>query len=131
MPPDNSDSVAPGQVVDFPENGPTSSGGIARSGAGTFNLADVGTYLIYFQVPVSQPGQLVLTLNGTELASSVAGRSGGASQISNMVLATTTAANSTLTVSNPTANPCDLTITPCCTECTEPVSAQLVIVRIL
>lgn len=125
MPPDNPATVAPGTDVSFPQDGPNSGSGISRLGASSFNLAEIGSYQILFQVGVSEAGQLVLTLNGSELAYTVVGRATGTSQIIEMTIITTTSINSVLTVRNPAA----LTITPVAGG-TEPVSAHLVITQI-
>ncbi|MFC7064243.1 collagen-like protein [Halobacillus seohaensis] len=134
MPPDNAATVAAGGDVDFPEDGPSSSGGeISRAGADTFNLADIGIYQVFFQVSVTEAGQLVLTLDsggGTvELAYTVVGRATGTSQLVGMALVETTVINSILTVRNPAANSTALTITPLAGGAV-PVSAHLVITRI-
>ncbi len=129
MPPDNSATVAPGTDVSFPQNGPNSGSGISRLGDSSFNLGEIGTYEILFQVGVSEAGQLVLTLNGAELAYTVVGRATGTSQIVQMAIVTTTAINSVLTVRNPADNATALTITTLAGG-TEPVSAHLVIIQI-
>ena len=129
MPPDNSATVAAGTDVSFPENGPNSGTDIVRSGPSTFTLGPIGTYQVLFQVSVTEPGQLVLTLNGTELDYTVVGRATGTSQIIGMAIVATTSANSTLTVRNPTGNSTALTITPLASG-TQPVSAHLIITQI-
>ena len=68
MPPDNAATVAPGTNVSFPQDGSTSGTSITRTGASSFNLGEIGTYQVYFNVPVSEAGQLELTLNGAPLA---------------------------------------------------------------
>ena len=129
MPPDNSATVAPGTDVSFPQDGPNSGSGIARSGPSSFNLAQIGTYLVLFQVSVTEAGQLILTLNGEDLAYTVVGRATGTSQIVEMAVVETTAINSILTVRNPAGNAAALTITPLAGG-TRPVSAHLVIMQI-
>lgn len=129
MPPDNAATVAPGTDVSFPQDGPNSGSGIARIGADSFNLADIGTYQVFFQVSVTEAGQLQLTLNGDALASTVVGRATGTSQIVAMSILTTTTINSVLTVRNPADNSTALTITPLAGG-TQPVSAHLVIIQI-
>ena len=129
MPPDNAATVAPGTDVDFPQNGSNSGSGIARTGADSFNLSEIGTYQILFQVGTDEAGQLVLTLNGSELAYTVVGRATGTSQIVGMTIVTTTTINSILTVRNPSSNATALTITPLAGG-TQPVSAHLVILQI-
>jgi len=129
MPPDNAATVAPGTDVSFPQDGPTSGAAIARTGPSTFNLSAIGTYQVMFQVSVTEAGQLILTLNGADLAYTVVGRATGTSQIAGMSLVTTTVINSILTVRNPAGNSTALTITPLAGG-TRPVSAHLVITQI-
>ena len=128
MPPDNATTVAPGTDVAFPQDG-VSSGVILRNSDTEFALTEVGTYLVLFQVGVTEAGQLVLTLNGAELPYTVVGRATGTSQIVGMALVTTTVATSLLSVRNPADNAAALTITPSAGG-TEPVSAHLVILQI-
>jgi hypothetical protein len=129
MPPDNAATVAPGTDVSFPEDGPLSGANITRTGPNTFNLSDIGTYQVMFQVSVIEAGQLILTLNGADLAYTVVGRATGTSQITGLSLVQTTVINSILTVRNPAGNTTALTITPLAGG-TRPVSAHLVITRI-
>ena len=106
-----------------------SRSGIARSGPSSFNLAEIGTYRVLFQVSVTEEGQLILTLNGEDLAYTVAGRATGTSQIIGMAIVETTVINSVLTVRNPEGTAAALTITPLAGG-TRPVSAHLVITQI-
>jgi hypothetical protein len=129
MPPDNAATVAPGASVQFPVDGPSSSTTITRISPSSFNLAAVGSYSIQFQVSVTEPGQLVLTLNGIEVAYTVSGRATGTSQIVGTVIITTNAANTVLTLRNPAGNSTALTITPLAGG-TQPVSAHLVILQL-
>lgn len=129
MPSDNSATVAPGSDVSFPQNGPIANTNIGRLGPSSFNLGPIGTYQILFQVSVTEAGQLILTLNGQDLAYTVAGRATGTSQIVGMAVVNTTAVNSVLTVRNPAGNAAALTITPLAGG-TRPVSAHLVITQI-
>jgi hypothetical protein len=110
MPPDNPSTVAVGDAVEFPQDGP-SDGPITRLNADTFNLADIGTYRVSFSVPADEPGQLVLSINGSEVAYTVVGRATGTSSIAGESLITTTATNSTLSVLNPLSGIVGLTIT--------------------
>lgn len=112
MPSDNAATVAPGGDVEFPQNGPTTSAGTARLTATAFTLATPGVYRVTFQVPVTEAGQLVLTLDGLDLPYTVTGRSTGTSSIGATTLVTTTAANQVLTVRNPAGSGWALTITP-------------------
>lgn len=129
MPPDNAATVAPGTDVSFPQDGPVSGTDISRIGPDSFNLAQTGTYQIFFEVSISEAGQLLLTLNGADLPYTVAGRATGTSQITGMTLVTTTVINSVLTVRNPAGNSAALTVTPLAGG-TRPVSAHLVITQI-
>ena len=129
MPPDNATTVGAGADVIFPQNGPSFGSSIARINGSVFNLSAIGTYQVAFQVSVNEPGQLILRLNGSDLAYTVVGRATGTSQISGMSLVQTTLVNSLLTVSNPVGNSPALTITPLAGG-TSPVSAHLVITRI-
>lgn len=129
MPPDNAATVAPGTDVNFPQDGPTSGGGIIRSGSDAFTLTEIGTYLVQFQVSVTEAGQLILTLNGADLPYTVAGRATGTSQIVGMAIVETTEANAVLTLRNPDGTADPLTITPNAGG-TRPVSAHLVIIQL-
>ena len=129
MPPDNADTVAPGTDVSFPQDGPIGGASIVRLSDSSFTLTDVGTYQVLFQVSVTEPGQLVLTLNGAELPYTVVGRATGTDQLVGMALVTTTVATSVLTVRNPAGNAAALTVTPNAGS-TSPVSAHLVITQL-
>jgi hypothetical protein len=129
MPPDNAATVGVGADVSFPQNGPASSGAIARTSGSAFNLSAIGFYQVLFQVSTDEPGQLILTLNGADLAYTVVGRATGTSQISGMALVQTTVVNSILTVRNPAGNSTALTITPIAGG-TRSVSAHLVVTQI-
>lgn len=130
MPGDNADTVGGGEAVDFPKNGPT-SGVIFRTSASTFLLPVIGTYLVLFQVSADEGGQLMLRLNGVEVADSVVGRATGTTQFTGLSLITTTTPNSILEVINPSGQTPALTITPFAgSSGTRPVSAHLLIVRI-
>ncbi len=129
MPPDNAATVAPGTDVNFPQDGPISGTNITRLGANSFELGPIGTYQVLFQVSVTEAGQLILTLNGADLAYTVVGRATGTSQIIGIALVETTTENSVLTVRNPAGNAAALTITPLAGG-TRSVSAHLMIIQI-
>jgi hypothetical protein len=129
MPPDNAATVAPGTDVSFPQDGPSSASAISRTGPSSFNLSAIGAYQVTFNVSVTEAGQLILTLNGADLAYTVVGRATGTSQIIGTSLVSTTVINSVLTVRNPAGNSTALTITPLAGG-TRPVSAHLVITQI-
>ena len=129
MPPDNAATVAPGTDVSFPQDGPNSGSDITRTGPSSFNLGPIGTYQVLFNVGVTEAGQLILTLNGADLAYTVVGRATGTSDIIGMSIISTSSVNSILTVRNPAGNAAALTITPLAGG-TRPVSAHLVITQI-
>lgn len=110
MPGDNPSTVAAGADVQFPQIGVT-SGSIFELTPSQFALATAGTYDVSFQVPVDEPGQLALALNGVILPYSVVGRATGNSQIVGEALVTA-AAGDILEVQNPPGNPFALTVTP-------------------
>jgi hypothetical protein len=125
MPPDNAATVGSGQPVSFPQDG-SANGTITRVNASSFNLAEVGTYQVTFQVSVTEPGQLELSLDGVALPATVVGRATGTSQLVGDSLVTTTTPNETLEVLNPVGNSPALTITPLAGGL-QPVGASLVV----
>jgi hypothetical protein len=129
MPGDNSATIAQGTAVSFPSAGPISGSDITALSATQFQLSSVGTYNVIWQVSISEAGQLVLEINGTEILSTVVGRATGTSQITGSRLITTSAANSILRVVNPLGNPIALTVTTTAGG-SRSVSASLVIMRI-
>jgi hypothetical protein len=129
MPPDNSATVAAGTPIAFPNAGPTSSTGISAISTTQFQLSEVGTYMISWQVSVDEAGQLVLELNGTENLTTIVGRATGTSQIVGNRLITTVASNTILRVINPLGSPTVLTLTTSAGG-NRPVSASLVITRL-
>jgi len=128
MPGDNPAPIGAGTAVLFPENGP-SSGIIARLNSSQFLLPTIGTYLVQFQVSVTEGGQLMLRLNGNELADSVVGRATGDTQLVGISLVTTTTPDNILEVISPSGNSTPLTITSSAGG-THAVSAHVVIIRI-
>lgn len=102
---------------------------ITKTGPSSFNLAQIGSYQVLFNVGVTEAGQLLLTLNGVDLEYTVVGRATGTSDIIRMSIVSTSSVNSILTVRNPAGNSTALTITPLAGG-TRPVSAHLVITQI-
>jgi hypothetical protein len=125
MPGSNDMPVAPGGTVDFVQAGPE-VGDIQAVAADAYALPDIGTYRVSFNVPVTEPGQLGLSLNFAELPQTIVGRATETSQIIGESLITTTAVDSILSVVNPADNLTGLTITPSAGG-TEPVVATLII----
>lgn len=128
MPGDNSATIAAGAAINFPQDGLT-DGVIVRSSSNQFKLPDVGTYLVDWQVSISEAAQLVITLNGVELPNTVVGRATGSSQLVGHTVINTTLTNSILTISNASGNPTALTVTTIAGG-THPVSANLMITRL-
>jgi hypothetical protein len=129
MPSDNSATIAPGANIEFPNNGPNQGSTISRITASTFNLTNIGTYLIQFQVSIDEPAQLCIVINTVEQPYTVVGRSTGTNQIVGLSLITTISENSVISICNPVAESTALTITPLAGG-TESVSAHLVILRL-
>lgn len=128
MPGDNTATIAAGTAINFPQNGLT-DGYITRSSSNQFILPDVGIYLVHWQVSISEGAQLLIMLNGTELANTVVGRATGTSQIVGHTLINTTLATSILSIVSPAGNTPALTITPTAGG-THAVTSNLVITRI-
>lgn len=117
MPNDNSATIAQNAPMFFPQLGPASSdGAITKLTNGTFQLASAGTYEVFFQVSVTEPGQLQLRITDggapTVLPRSTVGRATGTSQIVGKVFVVTANPNAVLSVINPAGNSTALTITP-------------------
>ena len=131
MPGDNTATIAPGTPILFPKNGPT-SGNIIRSSTtpdGQFILPDVGTYSIIWQVSISEGGQLVLVVNGTEDPRTLVGRATETSQIIGSTLLTTSTLNTIVSLNNPVGNSTALTVTTTAGGA-KAVSASIIIKRL-
>jgi hypothetical protein len=128
MPGDNAPTVAAGQSVQLPQNGAAAGSAIVRANASSFTLVTAGTYLVTFQVPVTEPGQLVLALNGVEVAATVVGRATGTSQIFGTSVLTASAMD-VLTLNAAAGNSSALTITPLAGG-TAPVSAHMTVLKL-
>jgi hypothetical protein len=121
--------IAPGADVPFSQAGPSApSTGIVATSFTTFRLSDIGSYQILFQLSVTEPAQVFLTLNGTPLLWTTVGRSAVTSQIVGMTYVNTTFVNSIITLRNPPNNAL-FTLTGFAGG-TVPVSAHLVITRV-
>jgi hypothetical protein len=129
MPSDNSATIAAGSAIAFPNAGPTSSSSITAISNTQFQLSDIGTYMVTWQVSINEAGQLVLELNGTENLATVVGRATGTSQIVGNRIITTLTSNTILRVVNPIGNPTVLTVTTTAGGA-RPASASLVIMRL-
>jgi hypothetical protein len=129
MPGDNTATIPIGGDIIFPNDGPFSGADITRLGPASFDLVNIGTYQVLFQVSIDEAAQLLLTLNNNEQAYTLVGRATGTSQLVGMVLINTVSINTVLTVRNPATSPGALTVTP---NAGGPmaVSAHLIITRI-
>jgi hypothetical protein len=126
-PNDSKITVSIGGRVEFPQTGPVI--GITRINSSQFNLPNIGIYEVLFQVSITEPGQLVIVVNGVENLSSVVGRATGTSQIVGMSLIKTSAINTIISINNPLGEPTALTVTPL-SGGKLPVSAHLIIKQI-
>ena len=129
MPLNNAATVGAGENIQFPLNGPNFGGDIIRLTASTFNLKSTGIYQIFFEVSITEPGQLCVTLDSVQEAYTVVGRATGTSQLVGICLITTIHANSVLSIRNPLGETNALTITPLAGGI-NPVSAHIVITRL-
>ena len=93
--------LQPGEDFAFPNTGANSNSGISEITETSFNLENIGSYLVMFNVTTIQTPKLGLTLDDELLDYTVAGRPSGASQIVGMTIITTTQENSVLTVRYP------------------------------
>lgn len=129
MPDDNAVHIAIAGDVNFPNDCPFLGTDIIRLGPSSFDLATIGTYQILFNVSITEAAQLVVTLNGNELAYTVVGRATGTSQIVGMCLIQTLSISNTLTIRNPAASAAAITITPLAGGA-DSVSAHLMILHL-
>ncbi len=129
MPGDNTDTIAVGAPMLFPQNGPTFGSSITRvRSTSTFTLVAAGIYEVQWQVSVTEAGQLVVKLDGAVVANTVSGRATGTSQIVGTCLITATA-EQVLSIINPAGNAAALAITPIAGGASA-VSAHLIIKRL-
>jgi hypothetical protein len=128
MPADNPFILFAAAPVEFPQNGPSTSSDILRAGLNSttdFILATAGVYRVTFQVPVDQPGQLVVRINTVQVPYTVTGRATGSSVIGATTLITA-AAGDVLSITNTDNAVGGLGLTPFAGG-NEPVSATLLI----
>jgi len=128
MPGDNSGNISPGSNIEFPSSGPLVGTDISGLSPSDFLLAIPGVYQVMFQVSVSEPGQLVVVLDGTELAYTVVGKNNLMTQIVGLCLVQTTQ-SAVLNIRNPVNSLTALELTPNAGG-NNPVSAHLVITKL-
>ncbi len=128
-PGDNAATIALGAPVLFPQDGNTDGlGSVTRTAPGIFRFNVTGKYLVMFVVSVTEAGQLVITLSGTELSDCYFGRATTGTQIVGQKIISVTP-GILLEIRNPAANAAALTITSAAGG-TEPVCAQLNLLRL-
>lgn len=97
------------------------------------NLPGIGTYMVTFNVHTTEPGQLQLELNGTDLAYTCAANmnpTSGGHPIGGTFFVTTVSTNSVLAVINPAGNSTALTVTPANGSDTHANTQSIVVTRI-
>lgn len=128
VPGSNDDPVAAGDAIDFPVEGANDGGNITSNGSDTLTVADAGTYLVLFEAAVTGSSQLVLAVNGSEVASTTVGRTSGTGQIIGMSIQELPA-GSTLQVRNPASANSSVTVTPTAGG-EDPVSVHLIVIQL-
>ena len=128
MPPDNAESIGPGDDVAFPRNGVIANTNIGRISNTEFLLNSAGTYLVMWYTTVTEASQLVLTLNNVELPSTVVGVNATAGELVGFTILTIAGA-STITLRNAAANNDNITLTES-PGGVLPVSAHLTIIQL-
>ena len=130
MPSDNPTTIPVFGAIAFPQT-TISNSIIIQNSPSAFNLPDIATYEINFQVSVTEQAQLGISLNGVFLSSSAVGRSIGNSQIVGVFLITTTSINTSLSIIN--SGSFSITVTPYAGNTPGPfsaVSAHLIIKKL-
>ena len=128
MPTDNLESIEAGDDVAFPRNGVIANTNIGRVNDTTFLLSAAGAYLVMWYATVTEASQLVLTLNGAELPSTVVGVNAPAGEMVGFTILNV-GANSRITLRNASANDDEVTLTES-PGGTLPASAHLTIVQL-
>lgn len=94
----------------------------------SFSIPSGGVFEISFQVVVSNTGELVISLNNTELDYTVVGKSGGGVVVGLCIITTSLGTNSILSINNPsTASPGGLKVDEATGALSLPLSCHLVI----
>jgi hypothetical protein len=63
----NNSQISEGNAIEFPQNGPNNST-ITRVSNSIFKIKDTSLYEIIFQINIRQAGQLIIVMNGFQLA---------------------------------------------------------------
>lgn len=128
MPPDNAAAITAGGDVAYPRTVINIGTDITRLSDTSFTLATTGSYLVSFDATPTEAGNLVLTLNGTELPYTVSGNVTAGEPIRGTAIVPVATADSILTVSNPATAATSLTLTPATTGTAN--TANLIIAKI-
>ena len=127
MPPYNATPIVPGDSIEFPLNGPILNTTIGRISNTDFLLAEAGSYLVSFGATLAADGQMVLAINGSELAYTAT--NGGAGGTTNATVIINTQDNAVLSVRNPLTAAGNLQLADS-GEATPAQTAHLTIVRL-
>jgi hypothetical protein len=107
VPPDNSFDIEPGDSVEFP-NDYLSCSSVVRVNNKVFKLINTGIYEIKFILSITQPAQLVVSMDEgsgfQQLNHTVVGRNSGSSQLIGDVFIKVTQGNSSICISSPAQN---------------------------
>jgi hypothetical protein len=149
MPTDNPSPIDSGVPIAFPRDGPSTGGGFGQPSPPfrdfstnpntNFVLPNIGVYQVWFQVSITEPAQLVLTLDFAPLddlfgsLNTVVGRDTGACQITGMSLIQTTTTNQIVqvgNVANVSNTPITITASAGANGSGKPVSANIIITQL-
>ena len=97
--------IVAGSSIIFDTDGP-SNGIITRVNTTQFNLPNIGTYEIYFEVNINGTPDSVVVINGTEIAYTNTNTQSG--EIVRTFLIVTTTINSIISINNPAASTTDI-----------------------
>lgn len=108
---DNTAPIVRGAEINFPQNGPSTTANIFRTGRYDFEVAVAGTYRVSYQVPVTESGQLAMSVQGSILDYTTSGRATGTTLITQTTLIHMNAGEQ-MTLRAANTNSTDITVTP-------------------
>ena len=111
MPDDNLSQIELGQPILFPRNLSVTGTDILRVNEYSFKLVTKGIYIITWHVSITEPAQLILSINNMDYAQSLTGRSSGTSQITGSIIYNNIDENTIISLINPIENDSPITIT--------------------
>jgi hypothetical protein len=131
QPNDNPTAIGPGNSIAFPRTLYT-FGNIQRNSAFEFLLPANGIFEINFNINIQNTGEVVIVLNGNEIAATVFGKSGNGFVPGISIITTPIGNNSTLSINNPsTAASGGLKIDAATGALSQPESCHLIIKQLL